>query len=292
MTDHPVKPRKPWLAAVLSLVQTGLGQIYCGRIVNGLVLLAIYLLFLPIVFLAARFPSSTAVLAGILLAALAAVAALIYSVVDAYRRARRLGEYRLKDYNHALVYTIFVLLGLVYPAMISEVLRDNALRPFYVAASSMAPSVRQGDIVLANRVAYGAGLPERGDVVVFRAPDDRSMLIFKRVIALPGDAIEIRGGRVVVNDREIERGVDEDGLVIEENAGTSYLVRPCRDPDRSTDCPRRIVPEGHCFVLGDNRDQSRDSRHFGFVPVGDILGPVQYIHYPAGSWSRFGAFGR
>lgn len=292
MTDHPMTPRKPWLAAVLSLVQTGLGQIYCGRIVNGLVLLAIYLLFLPIVFLAARFPPSTAVLAGILLAALAAVAALIYSVVDAFRRARGLGEYRLKDYNHAAVYTIFVLLGLVYPAMISEVLRDNALRPFYIAASSMAPSVRQGDVVLANRVAYGAGQPARGDVVVFRAPDDRRRLIFKRVIALPGDVVVVRGGRVVVNDRELERSVAGDGLVLEENAGKSYSIQPCRDPARSTDFPRSIVPDGHCFVLGDNRDQSRDSRHFGFVPVGDILGPVQYIHFPAGSWTRFGAFGR
>ena len=154
--------------------------------------------------------------------------------------------------------------------------------------------------MLVNKAVYRNRLPERGEIVVFRSPPNRKQAFVKRVVGLPGDSVAVRGGEVYVNGQKLPRreapetefsaaGSRLTGrLWYEVNADRRYVVMLADDSPKGEDFPETKVPTGNCFVLGDNRDKSRDSRSFGFVPLGDVLGPVQTVYWPAESWSRFG----
>ncbi len=291
--------REPWLAAVLSLFAPGLGQIYCGEIVRGLVLFLASLLFTPLVLLAAVLPPATPVLAGLMAAAVAVLGAYVYAVVAAYRSAHRLREqYEPREYNRPVVYVLFLLVGVLYPLGGAWYLR-HVFEAFYLPTESMAPTFLAGDHVLADKLAYRQALPKRGDVVVFRVPRKPGTTWIKRVVGLPGDTVEVKEGQVFVNAKRLDRdrvpaaslpgGVPEGEAFVESNAGSRYLILIGKD--KEPDCPKTTVPEGTLFVLGDHRDRSADSRdpELGPVPLGNVLGNVPYIYYPAGSWDRFGA---
>lgn len=128
-----------------------------------------------------------------------------------------------------------------------------------VDGSSMMPTLKNGEFVLVNRVAYRFEPPQRGDIVVFHYPPDPQQDLIKRVIGLPGDEIEIQGGVVLVNGQPlIEPYISEPPLY----AG------------------RWVVPEGHLFVLGDNRNDSSDSHSWGMVPFENLVGKAVLIYWP------------
>jgi signal peptidase I len=159
----------------------------------------------------------------------------------------------------------------------------------------MAPTFLDGDRVLANKLAYRRRMPQRGGTVLFRVPGRPGLTWIKRVIALPGDTVAVRGNEVMVNGRKLERSrvpkgvlpVSLEGEVFEEiNGGRRYYILIGRETvaDQAT----LTVPEETCYVLGDHRDRSSDSREFGPVPLAEILGDVPYIFRPAVTWRRFG----
>jgi signal peptidase I len=174
------------------------------------------------------------------------------------------------------------------------------LRPQYTR-EQMEQALR-GDRLLVNKFTYRLRSPERGELLVFRSPKDRRLTWIKRVIGLPGDTVELKNNEVFVNDRKLERdrvpgsslpAIQEqlNGQVFEEcNAGRRYKILLAPLPANTANFPKTLVPEGTCFVLGDSRDNSVDSRDpdIGFVPFGDILGHVEFIYYPALTWTRFG----
>lgn len=125
---------------------------------------------------------------------------------------------------------------------------------------SMEPSFQLGDYVVVNRLAYRAGELERGDIVVFPAPNDPELDYIKRVIALPGDSIAIYNGAVVVN-----------GLTLQE----PYLLE-----GQFGNYAEHIVPEGSVFVMGDNRNNSDDSRSWGFLQIDSIIGKAIFRYWP------------
>jgi signal peptidase I len=228
---------------------------------------------------------------------------IVFAAVDAYRVARRVrGPFEPREYNRGLVYALFILVGLTYPVGVVSYLRANVFEAFYVPTASEVPNILPGDRVLVNKVVLQRRFVRRGDVIVFRHPRQRQLTYIKRVVGLPGDTVQVRGGRVYVNGKKLERdrvpaaslavpAEDLDGEVYyESNAGSRYrvMVGPAARP--AGDFAASKVPEGSCFVLGDNRNRSQDSREFGFVPLGEVVGLVQYIYLPAGSWSRFGAY--
>ncbi|HJT77568.1 MAG TPA: signal peptidase I [Gemmataceae bacterium] len=291
--------REPWLAVALSLFAPGLGQIYCGEIVRGLVLFLASLLFTPLVLLAALLPPATPVLVALIAAAAAVLGAYLYAVLAAYRSARRLREqFQPREYNRPLVYALFLLVGVLYPVGGAWYL-PHVFEAFYLPTESMAPTFLAGDRVLADKLAYRQALPKRGDVVIFRVPRKPGFTWIKRVVGLPGDTVEVKDGEVFVNGKRLDRdrvpavsllgSVPEGAAFVESNAGSRYLV--LLGKAKGPDYPRATVPEGSLFVLGDHRDRSADSRdpELGFVPLGAVLGNVPYIYYPAGSWDRFGA---
>jgi signal peptidase I len=188
--------------------------------------------------------------------------------------------------------------------------------PFYVPSGSMEPTLQIGDAILASKFAYGYSTasmpmqinlpetgrvfgetPKRGDVVVFRWPGDRSQAWVKRVVGLPGDRIQIRQGQLFINDRAAELKPDGIGQVEDDNGarepayryietlpnGVAHEIFKLRDNGRLDNTPEVTVPPGRLFVMGDNRDNSADSRvsvrdgGVGLLPTDDLVGRADAV---------------
>ena len=299
----PTAPaRSPLVAVILSLAATGLGQIYCGRIARGLVMFLGSLLFAPAIVVAALLPPATVVLVGLILVLLTVLGVSIFAVVDAFRLARSGRDlFQFMDYNHLLVYALFILVGLTYSAGGLYFLRSSVFEAFAIPTASEVPTLLPGDRILVNKTTYQRRLVRRGDEVVFRVRSEPGLNWVKRVIALPGDTVEVKDNEVVVNGQPLPREpaplaslgtaspLVKGELFEETNAGRRYWILFASDTKPLPDYPKAKVPDGMCFVLGDNRNKSRDSRTMGYVALGDVLGEVQYRYWPAATWTRFGS---
>lgn len=128
----------------------------------------------------------------------------------------------------------------------------------------MEPNLHDGEYVLIDKISYLLHPPDRGDVVVFLPPnEDRDYI--KRVIGLPGDTVEIKGGQVYVN-----------GVALDE---------PYLKYSTNSEMPARVVEEGRYFVMGDNRNNSSDSRSFGSITPQSIVGRAWLVYWPPSDWS-------
>lgn len=297
--------RFPWIALALSFLSSGVGHIYCGRIVKGLFLYAARFL-LPLLYIMAAFvePSNAVLIGMILLPAAVMVIIFFYSPFDAYAIARRDGSaYTRKEYNRASLYWLLIAMQLAYPVALTWAAREYVYEAFFIPTGSMSPAVLPGDRILVNKRPFQSDLPERGDVVAFRTPpSEPGRTWVKRVIGVAGDEIAIRGREIEVNGQKLQRervsmdsmprlGNQIDGPVYyESHAGRRYQVLFDEDPsDESNTAEFRVtVPDRSIFVLGDNRDRSRDSRTIGSIHVSDVIGYVDYTYVPAETWSRFG----
>ena len=196
------------------------------------------------------------------------------------------------------------------------VIRSFIAEPFRIPSASMLPTLHIGDFILVNKFAYGIRLPvlntkvlelaepERGDVLVFRFPKNPKVDYIKRVVGLPGDKVGYFGKTVYINGKAVEQEVKAKdvnllGLVparaelrfeqLGKN-GHDLLV----DPDRRLVEGEMVVPDGHYFVMGDNRDNSNDSRFWGTVPEDHLVGKAFFIwmswDWNAGGivWNRLG----
>jgi len=128
---------------------------------------------------------------------------------------------------------------------------------------SMNPTLQHGEYVLVNRLAYKTGEPQRGDIIVFSFPLDQKQDLIKRVIGLPGETISIRNNQVLVN-----------GVRLEE----PYIAQSPIYTGEWT------IPEGQLFVLGDNRNDSKDSHQWNYLPMENIIGKALLIYWPPPEW--------
>ncbi|MBR0709692.1 signal peptidase I [Bradyrhizobium liaoningense] len=211
-----------------------------------------------------------------------------------------------------------VVLILLIPVLWSPpfLVRFFLYQPFNIPSGSMTPTLVVGDYVFAAKYAYGYGrysfpfapswisgrilaaAPEYGDIVVFRTPKDTSVDYVKRVVGLPGDRVQMRGGQLILNDRAVTRvalkevfagaacGGDDEAKAKRWRetlpSGASYVTYDCVDNGFLDNTSVYTVPPGHFFVLGDNRDNSTDSRMmsaFGFVPMDNLVGKVTRIFW-------------
>ena len=294
--------RHPWFAALLSLLMPGLGQLYCGAIIRCLWLLALTS--------AAGMLGVVALIPGVrltggLVVACYALSVLVYAIgiLDAFFTARRTRvDYAPKDYNRWQAYLLLgvaVSAGHVFSALY---VRDNWLMPFKVPAASMYPAIWQGDQLFATMNAYREKDPAVGDIVVFQNPEDRRVDYIKRVVALAGDRVEIRDGVVYVNDVKLRREEIPAPATVPARmgGGGGYFYEFNRDAryrvlltaaanSQLRNFPSTTVPRHHCFVLGDNRDNSLDSRSYGAIPIASIIGQASFIYAPDENWARFGS---
>ncbi|HEY0584914.1 MAG TPA: signal peptidase I [Pseudoduganella sp.] len=181
-----------------------------------------------------------------------------------------------------------------------------------IPSASMHPNVLEGDVVFVNRIAYDLkvpltdisvshlGEPQRGDVVTFFSPEDRTRLI-KRIAALPGDRVEIRGEHLIINGKTSEYAVlgnatehidkvgDLEALQLKEhNASASYSIQVLPQVAGTRDFGPVTVPADSYLMLGDNRNNSRDSRFIGFVPRKLLIGRAERVLVSAdilGNWA-------
>ena len=293
--------RKPWLAVLLSVAATGLGHIYCGRLVKGVTLFFVSFAFAPIMVGAAQHAAATTMLVFMIVSLIGMFAVFVYAAIDAGLLARRThSHYSLKDYNRWYLYLIMIVVAAAYPTNMAQTIRNHVLQAFKVASASMAPGLLRGDRVFLNKAIYTTRAPCRGDAVIFVYPNDRRLFYLKRIVALPGDSVEIKNNQLWINDMPLTQEAVPDAAplhtpadnigrtVMEINGAARYPINV--PPEKNADMPRLIVPNGHCFVLGDNRGASKDSRTFGPVPLADIKGRIAYIYWPARNWSRFGKY--
>lgn len=297
--------RVPWIALALSFLSAGVGHLYCGRIAKGLPLYFAWVL-VPVccIIAALRPPSTTSLVVLLLLPAVVVLAVYVYAAIDAWRLASRIGSnYSLRDYNRASIYWLLIVAQIVYPIGLIAGVRGLVYEAFEIPVSSMSPTFVAGDRILARKLLPMRHFPERGDLIVYRNPMPTGGTRFiGRVVAVAGDQIEIHGDRVLINGNELERDrvaneslrllSDQLGghVAYEVNAGRRYLVTysdSSNDGQAQSDF-EATIPQRQVFVLGDNRDRAKDSRHFGSIHAGDIVGYVDYLYWPSASWSRFG----
>lgn len=184
---------------------------------------------------------------------------------------------------------------------------------YTVPTGSMKPTIEPGDKLFVNKMAYDIRIPftkirlfeytkpARGDVIVFECPYDPSTTFVKRLIGLPGDLIEVENGFIKINGQPLNISPEDQKLITheifderfytEDLEKKSYTVR--RVSNRSEIAPIRArVPEGHFFAMGDNRDESADSRIWGFVPKENVWGKAKFIYFsfdwPKFHWERIG----
>ncbi len=314
-TNEKHAPRNPWFALAFSLLAIGVGQVYSGRIGQGLVLFAVGLIHIPLLAVLAWIePSRAALLLLLVIPFLLHVSLYFLAAAHAFYAAMTTPKtYELKDYNRFAIYAVLVGLGITYPAMVASTIQNYLFEAFVVPTSSMVPTISSGDRVLCNRGRYRSDSIRRGDLIVFWAPEQPSRSRFvKRVIGLPGDVVEVKHGRVQLNGKplgyaapdEVDsvrrvEGVDAEAETwMESNGAATYAVglTPQKlqvDSGAGPVDPLQQfgpfeVPTGTLFVMGDMRNKSRDSRFFGPVAESSVIGRVEYCYFPSTSWSRFG----
>lgn len=200
--------------------------------------------------------------------------------------------------------------------VIALMVRTFAFEPFNIPSGSMIPSLLVGDYLFVSKFSYGYSKhsmpfslpiipgrvfesePERGDVVVFKLPSDTSQDYIKRVIGLPGDTIQVKEGRLYINNKIIERERIEDYILTDgggrsaavpqyietlPNGRVHRILEMFGDQGPSDNTEAFTVPDGHFFMMGDNRDNSADSRafpsRFRFVPIENLVGRAEFLFY-------------
>lgn len=148
-------------------------------------------------------------------------------------------------------------------------------KPFVVDGPSMQPNFHTGERVIVNEILYDIREPKRGEVIVFHVPSEGRDFI-KRVIAVAGDTVEVKGDTVLVNGEKVNETYIQGAIDAAEANGGTYNVKDFPNEQ----FPDGKVPEGHVFVMGDNRPNSTDSRMIGYVPLGDIVGRADVIFWP------------
>ncbi len=201
--------------------------------------------------------------------------------------------------------------------------RSILFEPFNIPSGSMIPTLLVGDYLFVSKYSYGysrysfpfgvvpfdgrifADEPERGDVAVFRLPANTSVDYIKRVVGLPGDKIQLKGGQLYINDAVLPRrmvgtktvpsGSRSVSITAYEETmdnGKSYIIHELSDNDRMDNTRVYEVPEGHYFMMGDNRDQSKDSRFLdvGMIPHENLIGRAEFLFFSVEQSARIWEF--
>jgi signal peptidase I len=300
--------RHIWIAVMLSLILPGLGQVYCGKLIRGLLLGILNTLPISLIVMVLLFKN-------LLVLVLVAVGLIVFGVIiqliaiiDSIYLVKHVGpNYELKEYNRWYVYLLLIFMGGGSGTMGSaSYIKSNIMEAFIVPVAQNYPTILPGDRVLVNKIVYQKTDPCRGDMVVFLNPEKRGQNYIKRIVAIAGDTIEMKDNQLYVNGQMLQRqplsqmelealkinvhDPDYQGDIFYEiNGGSRYKIflSKSQQDEKMQNFPAITIPKYNCFVLGDNRDSSEDSRNFGPVPIATIKGPADWRYWSAKDWLRF-----
>lgn len=259
-----IKARRAWQAGLLNLFGSGLGHLYCGQPLRALGVLLVSCLFPALLMLS---PVQLSTLSAILVGGLLFV---LWVIIDAVRWAQRTGSgYQLQWYNRWYFYLLWFLVVGFIGGFIKEQVRTHHVQAFKIPSGAMLPTLQIGDYILVDKGTYKTHEPLRGDVVVFPYPKDPQKTFIKRIVGLPGETISIQKKQVFIN----ETALKEPYIHFSDTSGKQLPRRDMLDPV--------TIPTNGYFMLGDNRDQSHDSRFWGPVARSEILGQAKVVYF---SW--------
>lgn len=296
MPTSSISRRRPVVAALLTLLVPGFGHLYVGRAARGAACFVAFLgagsAMLALMLFAPPAPTS------IIISVAVFVAFWIFIVSDVVQLARgKRGAFVPKIYNrwYAYVGVLIVFMFVIQPAVLAFV-KTQWVEAFRLPGNSMAPTFQSGDYLLVRK-AIPPGV--RGRIVVFRPPFDETRFYIQRAVAVAGDTIHMIDKALIRNGKRLKepyvQHVDQGNDVYAPAmywqgaalvSGDSSKYRPTRD-----NWGPLVVPANHVFVLGDNRDDSEDSRYWGFVPVELLAGYPKRIYFAYQSkvrWDRVG----
>ena len=299
------KPRRPWVAVIFTIIETGLGHMYAGSLKRGIILFGVGALL--VLMCSAAF---TLIVPGRLFMVSVVgigLAYAVYCIVDAASIAKsKRTDYQPAKYNRWYAYIGYIVAAqLLAGIIIFVIVGPYFVQAFKLPTGSMEPTIFVGDHILTNKLIYRFAEPKRGDLILFKYPKDPQVMYFKRVIGLPGERIEVKG-RTVFVDGEclVERYVqylnpgsihDHYGPVYVPKKGDGIEVLSSSVMVNGQSLNAEIlesyadkiavnngfiqVSKDQFIVMGDNRDNSMDSRYWGSVPRDYVLGKASVIYW-------------
>jgi signal peptidase I len=180
-------------------------------------------------------------------------------------RAARRAKKKRSPMRNLLEFVGIFLVAII----VAYFLQAYIVKPFQIPSESMQPTIDPGDRILVNRLAYRYGSVQHGDIIVFKAPTEPGVDFVKRVIALPGDTIEVQDGKAILNGQTLDE--------------------PYLSSRGGRDFPSQKVPDGTVFVMGDNRSNSEDARFWPvpWLSVDDIVGKAFVVYWPPSHLGKF-----
>lgn len=288
--------RKPWLAAFLSAIIPGIGQFYNRQIIKGIVLLAA--MFGIAVF---EEDFTPLIILGLLV--------YVFGIKDAFDSAEAANGSSDRFFQQEKAIVLFIVIMFSLQAIpLAMIIRENVLEAFKIPSGGMYPTLKIGDHFLVGKSKPFFTSLQRGDIVVFPYPKDPEKNFVQRVIGLGGDKIQIINGELHINEKlvlskKLDIQEEDDHLSMnpfgapvvyeERNGDAAYRVQYYRDQSAINGGPW-VVPQDAVFVMGDNRDNSMDSRIWGTVPRSTVKGKALKIYWSWDSedikvrWERIG----
>jgi signal peptidase I len=322
VTDSaPMRRVRPWIAALLTFLGLGVGFFYAGdtrrairwAILQVLLSVALGAAFAAYVYFRRALPPGMSGRESewSTIDTISIITTLLVAVL-AWRVAARNTFVPKAGFARHSAYLAIWLLPMLISLILAMSVRFAFVQPYRIPSAAMEPTLRVGDYIVVSKGSYGysrfsiapleglapagrwrAQQPERGDLVVFRPPSDPERDFIKRLIAMPGDRVQMIEGVLHINGAPVPREdlgmvnfTDEYGVVDQVQAyrqtlpnGVSFTIHEIQGDDGDLDNTREVlVPAGHYFFMGDNRDNSDDSRRsVGFVPFDNLVGRVDYI---------------
>lgn len=267
------KPRKVWVSGILTLLIVGLGHIYAGNAKKG-----IFLYFIPQSILAAicmgllvKFPNKI----GLVLTLLLLVGFYIFCIADAVRVSKpKIISYNLKKYNRWYVYLLcWILSVFIFQPLLGSAIKNHIVQAYKIPSGAMLPTLQIGDHILTKKKYLIGDSIHRGDIVTFPFPKDPSKVFIKRVIGLGGEKFEMKEKQVFINNMPLAEPYVQH---------TDNRIVPAAQMPRDNFGPIDI-PDDSLFVMGDNRDESNDSRFWGFIKKSSVTGKAISVYW---SWDK------
>ena len=281
--DKKVK-RRWWIAGLLSYLLPGLGQVYNGQATKGLLFNFVFSLWGGIVFsiIFHTMKGSITQLNVVFLALVLMVSFVIhlFIIIEGIRTANKVKEsYQLKFYNKLYVYILAILITLGVDYSLASATREFVVQAYKIPAASMQPTLLVGDYLISNQLYFRTRNPARGDLVIFKYPKNERLNYIKRIVGVPGDTLEIIEKKVYINHAALDESYIQQNNIQVSLSGPNDNLNPI------------VIPQNEYFVMGDNRDNSEDSRHWGTVKRHQIIGKPIIVYWSwdgrISSWSLF-----